>query len=359
MKKTYQVIGLMSGTSLDGLDIAYCEFRLNNSKWSFDILEAETIKYTQVWLQILQDAPALDGVGLALLNTSYGHWTGQTVNQFNNKHKIHPRLIASHGHTIFHRPQEKMTLQIGSGAAIAAETGITTVSDFRALNIALGGQGAPLVPVGDELLFGDYGACINIGGFANISIPSPKGRVAFDICPANIILNYLSNKIGLPFDPSGSIAASGKINEELLDSFNNLLYYKQPAPKSLGKEWVEHNVMPLLEPSKLDPRDLLCTFTHHIAAQISINLPQASASKALFTGGGSHNSYLINLLKEKSVCHITEPPSKVIDFKEALIFGLLGVLRFEGMTNCYASATGARVDCSSGALHLPPKRNLI
>ncbi len=356
MKKTYQVIGLMSGTSLDGLDIAFCELRLYNSKWVYDILEAETIKYTQVWLQILQDAPTLDGLGLALLNTSYGHWIGQTVNQFNNKHNLQPRLIASHGHTIFHRPQDKMTLQIGSGAAIAAETGITTVSDFRALNIALGGQGAPLVPAGDELLFADYDACINIGGFANISIPSPKGRVAFDICPANIVLNYLSNKIGLPFDPSGSIAASGKINEELLNKLNNLTYYKQPAPKSLGKEWVEHNIMPLIEPTETDPRDLLCTFTHHIATQISKTLPQTIGSKAFFTGGGSHNTFLINLLKEKSGCSITVPPAKVIDFKEALIFGLLGVLRLEGMTNCYAIATGARVDCSSGALHLPPKK---
>ncbi len=359
MKKTYQVIGLMSGTSLDGLDIAFCEFRLYNSKWSFDILEAETVKYTQVWLQILQDAPTLDGLSLALLNTSYGHWIGQTVNQFINKNKIHPRLIASHGHTIFHRPQDKMTLQIGSGAAIAAETGIITISDFRSLNIALGGQGAPLVPVGDELLFSDYGACINIGGFANISIPSPKGRSAFDICPANIVLNHLSNKIGLPFDPSGSFAANGVINEELLLSLDNLMYYKQPAPKSLGKEWVESNIMPILEQTELNTNDLLCTFTHHIASQISKNLPASAGSTAFFTGGGSHNSYLINLIKEKSECNIIVPPSKVIDFKEALIFGLLGVLRYNGMPNCYAKATGARVDCSSGAMHLPPKRNTM
>jgi anhydro-N-acetylmuramic acid kinase len=248
-----------------------------------------------------------------------------------------------------------MTLQIGSGAAIAAETGITTVSDFRAMNIALGGQGAPLVPAGDELLFGDYAACINIGGFANISLPSLKGRQAFDICPANIVLNYLSNKIGLPFDPSGSIAAGGKLNEELLHELNNLDYYNQPAPKSLGKEWVEQNVIPLLDRTELSSNDLLCTFTHHIATQISKNLPSLDNSKALFTGGGSHNSYLINLLKEKSGCEIVVPSSKVVDFKEALIFGLLGVLRLEGMTNCYAVATGARIDCSSGALHLPPK----
>ncbi|MGE5317767.1 MAG: anhydro-N-acetylmuramic acid kinase [Chloroflexota bacterium] len=357
MKKKYDVVGIMSGTSLDGLDIAFCELRLNNTRWEFDILEAETINYTQVWIELLRDAPALDGLSLALLHTSYGHWIGQTVRQFIRKHNISPKLIASHGHTIFHRPAEKMTLQIGSGAAIAAETGITTISDFRALDVALGGQGAPLVPIGDKLLFGDYNACVNIGGFANISLKEKGIRKAWDICPANIVLNYLTAKIGLPFDPSGSVAQSGNLDENLLLTLDDLPFYKQNGPKSLGKEWVNQNILPVLNKSSSSTNDIICTFTHHIAGQISKNLPTKENNRSIFTGGGTHNSYLIQLIREKTNSEIVVPSDKIIDYKEALIFALLGVLRMEKTTNCLSSVTGAMVDCSGGAIHFPPQND--
>lgn len=356
MKKTFHVIGLMSGTSLDGLDIAYCELHMINKKWEFDILEAETINYTQVWIQLLQEAPTLDGLSLALLHTSYGHWVGQTTKQFITKYKIQPDLIASHGHTIFHRPADKMTLQIGSGAAIAAETGITTVSDFRSLDVALGGQGAPLVPIGDRLLFGDYDACINIGGFANISMESGKNRKAWDICPVNIVINNLTNRIGLPFDASGEIARSGTPDMVLLKELNDMPYYEMKGPKSLGKEWVEHNIYPLLDNPNISDQDLISTYTYHAAWQISRNLPFGVNRKVIFTGGGSHNTYLLNLIKEMASCSIVVPDDKVVDFKEALIFALLGTLRIQNMTNCLSSATGASKDCCSGAIHYQPKR---
>lgn len=356
MKKIYTVIGLMSGTSLDGLDIAYCELRSVGSRWEFDILEAETIAYTQVWKQLLQDAPSLDGIGLALLNSSYGHWIGQTVNQFMRKHNVVPRLISSHGHTVFHRPNERMTLQIGHGATIAAETGITTVSDFRSLNIAIGGQGAPLVPIGDRLLFGEYAACVNVGGFANISMERDKKRVAYDICPANIILNLLSNKLGMPFDASGNIASTGKVNKTIFEKLENLNYYKSTGPKSLGREWVEKEVIHLFDENKAPVEDLLSTVTQHIASQISRNLPIEKQSKVLITGGGTHNSFLIKKIKERAHCEIIIPSEKIIDFKESLIFALLGVLRVEGLVNCLAESTGASTDCSSGAIHLPPRK---
>lgn len=356
MKKNFDAIGLMSGTSLDGLDIAFCEFRLNGIKWEFDILKAETVKYTQVWLQLLSEAPSLDGQGLALLHTSYGHWIGQTVDQFINKHKINPKIIASHGHTIFHRPNERMTLQIGSGAAIAAETGITTVNDFRSLDIALGGQGAPLVPIGDKLLFSDYDACVNIGGFANISLDSANSRKAFDICPANIVLNWLANKLGLPFDASGSIASNNKIDDNLLRKLEDLDYYKKTGPRSLGREWVEQTVIPLLDASKLDVAELLSTFTHHIAMQISSKLPQNKGNRVIFTGGGAHNHYLIQSIRNLSNCEIVVPNDLLIDFKESLIFALLGVLRMQGMINCLSLATGASKDSCSGAIHLGSRK---
>ncbi len=356
-KKTYNVIGLMSGTSLDGLDIAFCEIRVRNSRWEFDIFETETIKYPQVWTQLLNDAPSMDGVGLALLHTSYGHWIGQTVSQFISKHNIHPRLIASHGHTVFHRPHEKMTLQIGSGAAIAAETNIMTISDFRSLDVALGGQGAPLVPIGDRLFFSQYDACVNIGGFANISMESDGVRKAWDICPANIILNHLSNQLGLPFDPAGSIAASASMNEKLFQQLETMSFYQTKGPKSLGREWIEKEIIPLLNSANLQLEVLLSTFTHHIASQINKSLPEKTHQKVIFTGGGTHNEFLIKLIKQYSKCEITIPESRIIDYKESLIFALLGVLRLEGINNCLSDATGASVDCCSGVIHLPPRRS--
>lgn len=356
MKKTYNVIGLMSGTSLDGLDIAFCEIRVRNAKWEFDIFETETVKYPQVWTQLLKDAHTMDGLGLALLHVSYGHWIGQSVSQFINKHKIHPRLIASHGHTVFHRPQEKMTLQIGSGAAIAAETNITTISDFRSLDVALGGQGAPLVPIGDRLFFSQYEACVNIGGFANISMETDGMRKAWDICPANIVLNYLSDKIGLPYDPAGSISSGATKDEKLFQLLENMTFYKIKGPKSLGREWIEKEILPQLNSGDIPVESLLSTFTHHIASQISKNLPKDAHSKVIFTGGGTHNAFLIELIRQYSKCQIVIPNTKIIEYKESLIFALLGVLRFEGMNNCLSDATGASVDCCSGAIHLPPRK---
>lgn len=354
MKKNYDVIGLMSGTSLDGLDIAYCEFRVSTNKWEWDILSAETVRYDQVWVRLLKEAPTLDGLSLALLNNSFGHWIGQTVDKFIRDHKIKPLLIASHGHTVFHRPADKMTLQIGSGAAIAAETRITTISDFRSLNIALGGEGAPLVPIGDRLLFSDYDACVNIGGFANISAELNNKRVAFDICPANIVLNNLANVLGFPFDPSGSLASKGELNMPLFNELEQIEFYLKEGPRSLGREWVENKILPIIEHSKLESQQLLTTFTHHVASQISKCLPARKDAKVIFTGGGTHNSFLMSLIRDQSLCEIVIPSENIINFKEALIFAFLGVLRLEGMNNCLAEATGSICDCSGGAIHIPP-----
>lgn len=358
MKKTYNVIGLMSGTSLDGLDIAFCEIRVLNNKWEFDILETETVDYPQVWKQLLKDAPLSDGANLSLLNTSYGHWIGQTVFQFITKHKLHPRLIASHGHTIFHKPHERMTLQIGSGAAIAAETGVTTIVDFRSLDVALGGQGAPLVPIGDRLLFAQYDACVNIGGFANISMETSAGRTAWDICPANIVINTLANRIGLPYDPEGTISSQAQVDEALFRKLEDIRFYKQRAPKSLGREWVEKEILPFITNSTISTEVQLCTFTHHVASQISKSLPVKLGSKAIITGGGAHNTYLIDLIRNQTNCEIIKPGKKIIDYKEALVFALLGVLRVEGINNCLSSATGAKMDCCSGVINYPPKKAL-
>ncbi|MCB9016511.1 MAG: anhydro-N-acetylmuramic acid kinase [Lentimicrobiaceae bacterium] len=351
MKADYEALGLMSGTSLDGLDVALCRFEVENGQWAYSIAAAETISYSESWTQLLSSLPQAGALEISLAHHDYGKWMGQVCRDFIARHKARPSLIASHGHTIFHRPEKGTTLQIGSGAAIAAETGLTTVCDFRSLDVALHGQGAPLVPVGDRLLFGSYNACVNIGGFANISFESDNRRHAFDIGPANILLNRLAALLGKPYDESGSFAGSGKVIPSLLARLNHLDYYSQPAPKSLGREWVEKQVLPLIQTELYEITDLLATITEHVAVQISHVLPAGKQATALLTGGGAHNLYLTDRIKALSSCQIVIPDKLTIDFKEALIFALLGVLRIRGEVNCLAEVTGAVRDNCGGAVY--------
>jgi anhydro-N-acetylmuramic acid kinase len=353
MNQSIVALGIMSGTSLDGLDLALCRFDTMGGQWKYRIIKAETFPYPQEWLQSLIQAPEADALTISLLHTSYGRWIGQACNLFLTGCSIKPQLIASHGHTIFHRPCEGMTLQIGSGAAIAAETGITTISDFRSLDVALGGQGAPLVPIGDKLLFGEYAACVNIGGFANLSYDQNRRRVAWDICPANFILNREAAKLGLKMDESGKLARSGILSDGLLKNLNDLEYFNQPGPKSIGREWVEARVFPLLTNEKYDPQTILRTFTEHIAVQISKALSQTEGGSFLFTGGGTHNKFLIERIEALSNIKVEIPDSETVDFKEALIFALLGVLRIRNENNCLAEVTGASRDNCGGSVFRP------
>lgn len=350
---TFKVIGLMSGTSLDGIDLAFCEFKLANGKWEFTIPVVQAVVYSDDWKQRLARAQSLSAEGLAILNVEYGRYLGKLINQFVLRQNLSPDFIASHGHTVFHRPETGLTLQIGSGAEISAQTGITTICDFRSQDVALGGQGAPLVPVGDKLLFGEYDFCLNLGGFSNISFDEDGLRKAYDICPVNIILNRLAQSAGCEFDKDGELAASGTIHPGLLEALNDLDFYVQPAPKSLGREWVEAEFIPVLEKFDLSNRDQLCTVTEHTAIQISRQIQWRHDGKILATGGGAKNIFLVNRLKVLTSRQIILPEEKIIDFKEALIFAFLGVLRFCNQPNCLASVTGAVRDHSSGAIYFP------
>jgi anhydro-N-acetylmuramic acid kinase len=345
---SYLVIGIMSGTSLDGIDIAMCRFRLSDEKWSYDIIAAKTVEYSSRWREKLLLAPSLGAEEFLLLHNEYGRYIGEQINEFLTGKEV-PDIIASHGHTIFHQPEKKFTFQIGNGASIAAATGITTISDFRSLDIALGGQGAPLVPLGDKLLFSEFDYCLNIGGFANISFEQNSNRIAFDICPANIILNGLAMQLGEPFDLNGHLGASGKISQSLLNQLNSVVYYRQKPPKSLGREWLDKEILPLLAASSLSVEDQAATFYEHIAEQIATVV--ASSGKLLITGGGANNLFLINRLKEKTLCEVILPPKNVIDFKEALIFAFLGLLTFTGKNNVFASSTGSIRDHCGGAIY--------
>ncbi len=348
LKLPVKVIGAMSGTSLDGLDIAAVVFNYQNKKWSFEIIEAKTITYSEKWLWKLQNAPSLSGEKLTELHSEYGNLTGKRINEFIKETGFKPDLIASHGHTIFHQPEKHFTLQIGNGAEIAAVTKTTTVADFRTADVALGGQGAPLVPVGDKLLFNDFEYCLNLGGFANVSFEKENKIIAFDNCPANFALNFFAEKHGLTFDKGGELGKQGKINIELLNKLNDLEYYKQEAPKSLGREWMENEFFPVVNSLSVPDLDKMRTIYEHIAIQISkIGL---GSGKLLITGGGAFNTFLIERIKYHSSLQIVIPSKKIIDFKEALIFAFLGVLRIQNKINCYSSVTGAQKDSSVGVI---------
>jgi anhydro-N-acetylmuramic acid kinase len=354
--KTYKVIGIMSGTSLDGLDLAYCHFVKEKDHWIFEILKAETIEYDagrRVELTKIMEKSALD---ITLLHAGLGSFIGKEVTHFIKKHSLSPDFISSHGHTIFHQPASSVTLQIGSGAHISAGCGLPVVCDFRSLDVALGGQGAPLVPIGDKLLFSDYEFCLNLGGIANVSFEHHKKRIAFDICPVNIVMNQLALSLGRPFDEGGLLAKKGKVNNELLQQLNGCDFYRQAYPKSLGKEWVDKNIFPLLQASQISVEDKLCTFCEHIAIQIDAVIKTAglsSSSKMLVTGGGAFNTFLIERLKQISSgkVNVMVPDKNTVNFKEALIFAFLGVLRVRNEVNCLSSVTGASKDNVGGALY--------
>ncbi|SHJ71968.1 anhydro-N-acetylmuramic acid kinase [Tangfeifania diversioriginum] len=344
----YKVIGVMSGTSLDGLDLAAVEFYYNDGKWNFQITAAETVAYGHDWENRLRGSTELSGEKLILLHADYGRFLGKEIKWFMNATGFIPEIIASHGHTVFHQPEKYFTFQVGNGADIAAETGITTVADFRTGDVALGGQGAPLVPVGDRLLFSEYETCLNLGGFANISFEQNGKRIAFDICPANFILNDLVRKLGKPYDENGELGRQGTIDNQLLEKLNQLEFYAQNPPKSLGKEWMDSYFSPVTEESNLSVQDKLRTAYEHIAIQIAKATP--ATGKVLVTGGGAFNTFLIEQLKTHSSAEIIIPEKQIIDYKEALVFAFLGLLRHLGEVNCYASVTGASRDSSSGVI---------
>lgn len=434
-KNTCLAVGVMSGTSVDGLDMALCGFdrrvkpagntesgrlyrtdssRIDKSHWNFKILKAETFSYSGTsWPERLAEAETANGYALAEVHRDFGRFIGKAVKDFLTEAKpaanppddpaaagnystdsseddtsnpeqpipvpspgnirntslylTKPDLIASHGHTIFHRPEKGVTLQIGDGAGIAAVTGVTTVSDFRRLDVALGGQGAPLVPIGDELLFGEYGYCLNLGGFANISFCESGKRVAFDICPANMGLNRLARHLGKDFDKGGGLAAAGKVDRELLEGLENLEFYRTGGPRSLGKEWVDEVFMPVIEGSGATIEDKLRTLCEHIALRIAgvmtvkpshqditdRDITGEKEFSMLVTGGGAKNNFLMRLISEKAgEVNTVIPDEKLIDFKEAVVFAFLGLLRIRNEVNCLASVTGAERDNCGGIVHL-------
>ncbi|MEX0966939.1 MAG: anhydro-N-acetylmuramic acid kinase [Bacteroidia bacterium] len=350
MKNTHIVLGLMSGTSLDGLDVAFCRFRFDG-RWHFEIEKAETFNYTDEWRQRLQALPFSSAHELALADVAYGRLLGEVSQQFLERYNLRPELIASHGHTVFHEPERHLSLQIGDGAAIHALTGLPVVSNFRSLDVHLGGQGAPLVPIGDKLLFAEYEYLLNLGGIANISFERNGERVAFDICPCNLLLNRLAQEVDRPYDEDGRIASSGMVKAELLDKLEEDAYLRQAPPKSLDKTAVEGQFFPLLLESGFAENDRLATVVEHIAIQVGNSLgPGSKGKKMLVTGGGAFNRFLIDRLRTHCEAEVVVPEKSLVEFKEALVFAFLGLLRIQQQENVLSSCTGASRNSLSGAL---------
>ncbi|WP_299115344.1 anhydro-N-acetylmuramic acid kinase [uncultured Winogradskyella sp.] len=348
----YCVVSVMSGTSLDGIDILYSKFSFDG-KWNFKIIDFETISYSLEWKQKLKTLTQFSKTELNQIDSKYSEYLANQVLDFINSNSIENiDFIASHGHTALHNPGQGYTYQIGNRQIFADILKQKVICDFRVQDVGLGGQGAPLVPIGDKLLFGNYDFCINLGGFANISFEKNKRRIAFDICPVNIVLNHYVNHLGFDYDDKGKIAQSGTINFSLLEQMNDLSFYKQSAPKSLGLEWVKETVFPLIDSFNLETKDTLKTIVEHIAVQITKHI-DIKQTEILITGGGAYNSFLIERIEALSKSKIIIPDNEIVEYKEALIFGLLGVLKDRNEVNCLKSVTGAKKDHSSGKIFNP------
>jgi anhydro-N-acetylmuramic acid kinase len=346
---SYKVIGVMSGTSLDGIDLAYIHFEKKES-WTYTIVKAVTVSYSQEMERKLQEAIQFDTDQLAEFDIEYTKQLASVIKSFISTHKITEiDAVCSHGHTILHQPENGITYQIGNQEIVASLIQQKVVCNFRVQDVKLGGQGAPLVPIGDELLFSEYDYCLNLGGFANVSFHEDGKRIAYDICPINIVLNKYAKQLGFDYDDKGNLAKSGTYLSNLGQELNNLAYYKQQPPKSLGLEWVQKEIFPLLEASQRKEIDILRTFTEHIAKQIARIFK--IRSKILVTGGGAYNDYLLARIQYYKEVSLVKPSAELIEYKEAVIFGFLGILRLRDEVNCLKSVTGASKNHSSGKIY--------
>nr|WP_053972270.1 anhydro-N-acetylmuramic acid kinase [Mangrovimonas sp. ST2L15] len=352
--ETFNVVGVMSGTSLDGIDLAYVTFTKLNGTWQFDCHDAVTVSYPPNWKRKLQGLVGFSKDDLLDLDVEYTDFLAHIIVDFVERYpKGTIDMVCSHGHTALHQPERGLTYQIGNLPEISKKIGLPVVCDFRIEDVALGGQGAPLVPIGDQLLFGSYDYCLNLGGFANVSMQVDGNRIAYDICPVNIVLNHYMSKVGKEFDAGGVLAKSGDVDQELLKELNAIPFYGESYPKSLGLEWVNTEVYPRIDSCSIELPIILRTFVEHIAFQIGQNLHGVSSQNILVTGGGAHNQFLMERIKSHAKPSVIIPETLIVDFKEAIVFGFLGVLKMQNEINCLKSVTGARKDHSSGMIYYP------
>ena len=355
--RKYNIVGVMSGTSMDGLDIAHCTLEeQEEGKWSYSINAATTISYGEKWRLRLSKLRHQNSMIFHKTDRYYGQFIGENIKQFLTDNKLEADLVSSHGHTVFHQPENNITVQIGDGNSIYAYTGIPTVTNFRALDVIMGGEGAPLVGVADQMLFGEYAMCLNLGGFANISSDINGNRVAYDVGPCNIVLNRIAREFDQEYDKDGEIAERGAIDYDLLSDLNEIEFYSYEPPKSLGREWISTNFWSHVRNSVAKKEDKMKTLVDHIAQQVGNNVEdlcggEPAGKRLLITGGGAFNNTLISHIKTHTEAEVVVPDAMLVDYKEALAFALLGILRVQNKTNVYKVATGAKESTVSGSLY--------
>jgi len=352
----YKVLGVMSGSSLDGLDLCISGFRQVENLWEGEIIASAAVSFPPHIYDRLGNARNLSALEITLLENEFTLFVAKALNENFNEHDF--SLIGFHGHTVFHNPSEGYTLQIGNGSLLSAECNKPVVYDFRRTDVALGGQGAPLVPVGDALLFNQYGGCLNLGGIANLSVIPKTGNTqklsGYDVCACNQLLNNFAKQIGLSYDDGGRLAKLGDTSAELLTYYNSIPWLALPYPKSLGNEYVAQHY--IANAPKLHPADGLATACDHIAQQISKAITDSGLQgEVLVTGGGAFNTFLIEEISKKLVqlnsnASLAISSPELIKFKEAHIFAFLGLLRCLEIENTWASVTGASKNAISGAL---------
>ncbi|MBS3913010.1 MAG: anhydro-N-acetylmuramic acid kinase [Bacteroidetes bacterium] len=351
-----KVVGIMSGTSMDGVDLCLAEISESNGSWDYKILARETVPFEEKWRVRLSQLRYQNSEVYVKTDIFFGKYLGELVNNFLQKNNESAELVASHGHTVFHDPAGWITSQAGDGATLSATSGLPVVSNFRRADVALGGQGAPLVGIGDDIFFGEYDACLNLGGFCNISANIEGKRIAYDVAPCNIILNRLARDRGQKYDVNGQIAEAGEVIYPLLNDLNEIPFYKKSWPKSLGREWINKEFWYIVRDFDSEPlENRMKTLVMHIAQQVANTIDHlfgenGNGKKILVTGGGANNLCLVDYLRSESDAEIVIPENDIVEYKEALVFGLLGAMRVKNITNTQGSATGAKASTIAGSL---------
>lgn len=360
-RNVYRVIATMSGSSLDGLDIAYAHIQLDPEP-AFRIVAADTFAYTDAELQVLRTVSRTGTHADDQTDQWFGAVSAAYISAFLRQLGYPPvDLVASHGHTTLHKPSLGISQQIGDPQVMANALRLPVIARFRQADVDAGGQGAPLVPLCDQLFFSEYDACLNIGGIANISFETPQGRVGFDICGANQILNFFAEQAGWPYDAEGEMAAAGEMDPALFDQLNAVPFLAAPYPKSLDNHFVHRAFIEPLQRAPLMLNDKLATAAHHIAYQIARVIEQQPGRRALadyrllVTGGGAFNRHLIRLIRDHARIQVQLPDTIIIQYKEALAMALMGVLRFQNRSNFLPSVTGASAAVSGGVIATPEK----
>lgn len=355
-------IGVMSGTSLDGIDIALCEINsvkcvcIHSAEFPFEPKLKEDV------LRAINSPVTLSFIGE--LDTRLGELFAQAILSFIQDNQIDAqkiRAIGLHGQTLWHQPNGDFpfSMQLGNPNVVSVQTALAVVADFRGKDIALGGQGAPFAPAFHKEIFGALGrktAVVNIGGMANITFLN-DALSGYDTGPGNVLMDYwISQTKNLPYDKEGIFAACGRVNEALLQSFLSDDYFHKIPPKSTGREYFNptwlSNHMPIFQ--TLQEEDIQRTLLELTAQTITDALQNSSVELLIVCGGGAKNSFLMQRLHELAQIEVTTSDTYGVsgDFMEAMAFAWLAYKRIHLEKVELSSVTGAKEDAILGALYL-------